>query len=213
MSGAVLTFDAARHEYRLPTGERVPSVTEILRATGVSTDVVALAEVIGAEVIDEKRAIGTALHADAHAYDDNDLDWATVDPRVRPYLEAWAAFRANSGLVPVTRERRVYHAGLRYCGTLDGIFTDRRGRHILIDIKTGDPESAGGRYQTAAYQLAWHCERAAVPITERWCVRLMPERRIPYRIIQYHDWRDEQTWRAIVATYYAGAHRRSNGSR
>lgn len=175
-----LTFDEASHTYRAPDGSVVPSVTGILRATGVSADFEDLAGMstkIGA-AIELKRELGTALHADAHAYDDDDLDWSTVNEQVKPYLEAWATFRENfKHLRPATRERRVYHPTLRYAGTLDGIFL------------TGD--------------------EVEPTITERWSVQLTPGKKVPYRITEYTDWNDGQVWSAIVATYYAQRARRA----
>jgi hypothetical protein len=208
VSHPVVTFDPVAHRYTLlPAETRLPSVTDILRETGISTNFEALAH-LGAQTaadIEAKRDLGRVVHADAHAFDDDDLDWATVDPRVRPYLEAWATFRANQQLTPVARERLVYHPGLGYAGTLDGIFTRRTdGRTVLVDIKLGDPEDAGGRYQTAAYQLAYCAERPGVVIHERLCVWLRPDLGVPYRVFPYTDWRDLQVWPAIVTTYFCG---------
>lgn len=212
MSATVLAFDAARHEYRLPDGQLVPSVTQILRDTGISVDFEALSArsaAIGAAVT-LKRDIGSALHADAHAYDDNDLDWSRVDPRVVPYLQAWATFRANfPDLQPETRERQVYHGLFRYCGTLDGILVNAAtGHRVLVDLKTGDPASAGAQYQLAGYQLAYQFEHPDTVIHERWSVELTPDHQVPYRVHRYHDPRDVQVWRSIVTTYYAQASRR-----
>lgn len=208
-AAAALTFTPETHEYRVD-GRRVPSVTEILKSTGVAVDFEELAGMsdrLGA-AINEKRALGQALHSDAHSFDDNDLDWKTVDPRVLPYLEAWRTFRENSRLIPLGRERRVYHPALRYAGTLDGVFAKPPAINVLIDIKTGDPESAGARYQLAGYQLACQAEHTHGYIHERWSVQLTPGNRVPYRITRYDDWRDFDTWKSIVTTYYAQAARR-----
>lgn len=211
ISSEALTFEPGAHVYRFE-GARVPSVTTILRETGVSVDFDELAGMshrLGA-AIDEKRALGQALHQDAHAFDDNDLDWSTVDARVLPYLEAWRIFRENSGLVPLRRERRVYHPGLRYAGTLDGIFAKDCATAVLVDIKTGDPESAGAQYQLAAYQLAHQADPDHAEIHERWSVQLTPDRRVPYRVTRYDDWRDFEIWKSIVTTYWAQAARRKD---
>jgi hypothetical protein len=118
VTSADLTFDPVAHKYRLPDGRLVPSVTQILGAVGVAVDFDLLAGLSHRveQAIDLKRDVGRALHADAHSYDDDDLDWATVDPRVRPYLQAWATFRENTGLAPLTRERLVYHPIYGYGG-------------------------------------------------------------------------------------------------
>ena len=215
VTGADLSMDD-RHVYRLPDGAVIPSVTQILRAVGVSTDFDALRAMSDrmAIAIEEARALGTVVHMDCHAADDDAIAWETVDPRSLPYVEAWMVFRENTRLVPVSRERRLYHPGLRACGTLDAILClpENPARRILADIKTGDPESAGARYQTAGYQLLWEAEHPDEPIAERWSVELTPEHGIPYRITRYDDWTDAASFRAFVTTYYAQAERRK-GSR
>lgn len=200
-----LAFDAGAHTYTLPDGTRVPSVTQILRATGVSTDFEALPN---RDAIARKRDLGVAVHADCHAFDDDDLAWASVHPDVLPYVEAWAIFREHKRLTPIVRERAVYHPILRYAGTLDGIF-EQAGCPvpILIDIKCGDPEQAGARYQTEAYRAAYATAHPAFAAVERWSVQLTPERRVPYVITPYADWQDAEVWRAIVTTFYAAARR------
>lgn len=212
MTSADLIFDPASHTYRLPDGP-VPSVTSILSAVRVSTDFEEISSFSRrrAEQIDRKRQIGSAVHADCHAYDDDDLDLADVPAEWRPYVEAWAQFRADKGLIPVERERMVLHPRLRYCGTLDGVFrgadADSLWR-VLVDIKIGDPDDAGAQFQTAAYAHAWAAESGCFPTCERWSVRLTPERRIPYRIKPYTDPTDFPRFCAFLTTYHAQACRR-----
>lgn len=214
LTAAALSFNADVHEYRLPSGLVVPSVTHILKAVGVSTDFEAIAEASPrmASRIDEKRTLGTTVHADCHAFDDCDLEWNTVDPEVRPYLEAWASFRENVRLVPTARERRVFHPALFFCGTLDGIFLDTNGRRILVDIKTGDPDDAAAHLQTAAYEGAYLVEHPDQPIDERWSVRLCPKNVVPYRITNYSRrldaWRDFSKFQACVTVFHEQAARR-----
>lgn len=210
MTATVLSFDAARHEYRTPDGRLVPSVTQILKAVGVAVDFDELRASSSriAAAIDLKRDIGTALHADAHAFDDRDLDWSTVDPRVHPYLRAWESFRENTHVVPTTRERRVFHPVLGYAGTLDGIFEQDNGRLVLVDIKTGDPTDSGCAFQTAAYQAAYTFEHPDVIVHDRWGVQLTPDHGIPYRITPYTDWQDFGKFQAFVTTYHHQAARR-----
>jgi hypothetical protein len=216
-TGADLIFSPELHEYRLPlTGDVVPSVTQVLRDVGVSTDFEGLKASSKwlADRIDHKRDLGTAVHADAHAYDDDDLDWSTVHPEVKPYLDAWVTFRENQHVFPLQRERRLYSPSLRVCGTMDGVFY-RAGdpsKRILIDIKCGDPDAAAAQFQTAGYQLLWEEERPELPIAERWSVQLTPDLSVPYRITNYSTkpdaYRHGQLFRSFVATYYAQAARR-----
>jgi hypothetical protein len=214
LTAAALSFDAEKHEYRLPDGRLVPSVTQILHGVGVATDferIMSFGTKI-AEAIEFRRALGTAAHADCHAFDDNDLDWDRVDERVRPYVEAWGIFRENTGLMPIARERRVLHHGSFYCGTLDGILLKPNGTRVLVDIKLGDPEDAAAQFQTAAYEAAYLLDHPDDLVSERWAVRLLPDRRVPYDITNYsarpEAWRDFSMFQAFATTYHAQAIRR-----
>lgn len=207
-TGRDLLFNADLHEYRLPLdGRVVPNVTTILRATGMSTDFAALAGISATlgDRIDFRRALGTAAHADCHALDDGDLDVATVHPDVWPYVQAWASFKTNTGLVPMARERRVFHPALFYCGTLDGIFLLPNGRRVLGDIKIGDPDDAAADLQTAAYEAAYMAEHPDEIIDERWSIRLCPDKGVPYRITNYstraNSWEHFRLFSACVSVY------------
>lgn len=211
---ALLSFNAETHTYTLPDGRVVPSVTTILKETGVAKNYDELSDRSKqAETnLHYRRALGTAVHADCHSWDDDDLDLDTVDAVKRPYVEAWATFRENTGLTPLTRERRVFHAGLFYCGTLDGIFARPGGGRVLIDIKLGDPFDAGANFQTAAYAAAYEYEHPEEgTIEDRWAVQLVPERRVPYIITPYTPaacWDDFFKFQSHVCTYHCGHARR-----
>ena len=186
-----LRFDPETHRSWRPDGVEVPHVTTVLSAVGVGLDFDALAcgsaRIRAALELAADR--GTAVHADCHAYDDNDLDWDTVDVRVLPYVEAWAQCREVMGLSPIARERRLYHPLWNYTGIMDGVFvrqTRDGAKNILADIKTGDPDAAAAHIQTAAYEAAWLSEDPDRTIHERWAVWLQPERRSsPFTIINY----------------------------
>lgn len=200
-TSADLAFDPVAHVYTLPDGRQVPSVTQVLKSCGVSTDYDALGELVGHDMLEYRRAVGTAVHADLHADDDGVLDEDTVHPDVRPYLDAWRTFRHYTHVVPVARERRVFDPTRFYCGTLDGVFLAPTGRYVLVDIKTGDPQASRADLQTAAYVAAWAREHPE-PISERWAVHLTPGHTVPYRITAYREWRDFQVFAAMVVTFH-----------
>lgn len=201
-----LTFVESPNGYHLPDGRRVPSVTEILRATGVSEDF----SHVKPEDLEFRRILGTAVHWACHAFDDDDLDFESLDPRVQPYvLDAWSAWRINFGAMPVQRERRVYHPVRFYAGTLDGIFELRTGTRVLVDIKCGDPWDAAAQFQTAAYEAAYRLEHPDERIIdERLAVQLCPELTVPYRVTAYRDWTDFRKFEAFCVTYWEQAARR-----
>ena len=214
-----LIYDEATHTSMLPDGRPVPHVTAILGAVGVSTDFAAVAERSArmAAMLETARDRGTAVHADAHAYDDDDLIWETVDPRVLPYVRAWAQVRAEKQLTPVSRERRIYHPTYNYTGFLDGVFrrSSREGL-TLIDIKTGDPNESAAHLQTAGYASAWNIEHLDNQIDERWSVWLRPGRVVPYTIADYtaqkDGYQDFQKFLACVTTYNEQPSRRARRS-
>lgn len=201
-----VTFDAETHTSVLPGGIEVPHVTSVLGAVRVKTDFDEVASYSQRSADNVERALlrGTAVHADCHAYDDDDLDLDDVDPRIRPYVDAWVTFRENLRLkpMPTHRERRVFHPTHIYTGILDGLFY-LRGQIILVDIKTGDPDAAATHLQTAAYALALATE--GVHVDERWAVWLTPGNRMPYRIVSYGarpDARlDASKWLACLTVY------------
>lgn len=175
-SGELIDFEAAGHIYRhKATGAIKPSVTQILRATGISLDFEELSgygKKVG-HAVQLKRDLGSALHHDAHAFDDDDLDWSTVNEAVKPFLDAYVTFRqAYPHLTPATRERIVYCEEYQFVGTLDGIF-----------LADGEAE---------------------IDITERWSVQLCPERKVPYRVTPYNDspWIDNEKFKAFAVTFH-----------
>lgn len=214
-----VAFDPVTHTSTLPDGRSVPHVTAVLEATGLSTDFEELSA--GSHFMRDRIAYacarGTAVHMDCHAYDDDDLDWATVDSGVRPYVDAWVTCRDALGLVAVAhaRERRLFHPVYFYTGILDGVFL-RGPKRVLVDIKTGDPESAAAHLQTAAYESAWNFLHPDHPIDERCAIWLQPRRAIPYSIVDYsnatqrpHAWQDFQKWAAALCVYNEQPGRRS----
>lgn len=205
-----LRYDAAAHRSFRADGTEVPHVTAILKACGLTEDFEALAEDVPrlAETIDAARARGRAVHDYCHAYDDDDLDRDRCDPRIVPWVDAWAACRARLRLEPAVRERYLYAATYGYAGILDGVFyrrpdPDWSARTVLVDIKTGDPEDAAGHLQTAAYELALS-DLGIVP-DERWAIWLRPDARVPYRIVNYsareEAYMDVQKFLAALTVY------------
>lgn len=178
----LITFEPAGHIYRLKaTGEIVPGVTTILRDTGISVDFDGLSAMGERQrhAIALKRDIGTALHADTHAFDDNDIVLEDVNPEVRPYLDCYITFRQHyPTLRPALRERLVYDPGVRVAGTLDGIFLTDGEQRIEIT------------------------ERWSVQLIPG---RKVPYRITPYP----DDYGDTEAFRAFAATWWRQAVRRA----
>lgn len=121
-----LLFDPVEHAYTV-AGKRLPSVTQILSPLVDYS-------IVPRDVLERAQKLGTAVHRMTELYDLDDLDMDCLADELVPYLTAWIKFRAESGFVPETIEKRLYHPALRFAGTPDrsGLIN---GRRAVLDIK------------------------------------------------------------------------------
>jgi hypothetical protein len=177
---AVLQFDEARHEYTVD-GRVVPNVTRIIDWMNDYAHV-------PADVMQRARELGTAVHLATALYDNDNLDESSVDPAVRPYLEAWIEFRAAQGFTPLLVEHRIHSAVHGYAGTLDRVGLLRGvAQNVLIDIKASAAVMPANGPQTAAYKQGL-VESGFVGAGKlsRYTLRLCPELSPPYRLTQHN---------------------------
>lgn len=137
-----LTYNPETHEYHW-RGKLVPSVTQVLKATGLIDD---------SWYSEESARRGQAVHRAVELDEAGTLDGSTVHPKVLPYLEAWRQFRRDTGYSSEVREYQVYHQSAQYAGTVDdrGIL---QGNKVILDRKTGGPQ-LWHQFQLAAYAMA-----------------------------------------------------------
>ena len=142
--------DEANHKYG-PGGVQVPSVTDVLKATGFihqrSGD---------PTVIDYYMARGAWAHKAIGLLEMGTLDWAALDPRLEPYLAAWKLFKKDTGLIiknPVRdMEQARYSIIMNLAGRLDWVGEIPGVGLVLADNKTG-PVQGWTRLQLALYDL------------------------------------------------------------
>lgn len=139
-----LTFDEAAHRYAI-NGRPVPSVTQVI-------DWMSDYGFVKDDVMEHARQLGDAVHSATELYDLDNLDDSSVDPLVRPYLNAWIRFREETGFVPDLIEQLIYSKSRMFAGKLDrtGILRGYSIQPILLDIKstatvmpTCGPQTAG----------------------------------------------------------------------
>lgn len=135
-----LTFDEVEHAYHLD-GARIPSVTQVLSHGQNLSHIPAWTSLRG-----------TAFHLATELDDIGDLDEESVDPLVRPHLEAYRKWKAATKPVFTHTEFRVYGEarGLMFAGTIDRVIA----RTLLGDLKSGQPRKEHGA-QLAAYKIAY----------------------------------------------------------
>lgn len=145
---AVLDFDAATHTYRIH-GITLPSVTQLLKPL---TDEAFAG--IPQSILDNKSAIGTAVHYATELYDADDIDTDDLHPTVLNYLLGWSRFIGDhEGRIQIVRsESKQYHPTLQYAGTVDReLLFD--GEPMILDIKTTDQIHAHVGVQLAGYAM------------------------------------------------------------
>jgi hypothetical protein len=142
-----LEFDPVAHAYTLD-GERVPSVTQILKHAGVIDF-----SSVPAPILETARMRGTHVHAAVHYYNEHDLDldrFAADFPECYPYVRAWVRFTNVRRFRAVLNERRIASRRYKVAGTAD-CFGFLDGQPVLLDFATGDPRDVAKDLQTAAY--------------------------------------------------------------
>lgn len=181
----LLEFDAPSHTYRLD-GAMVPSVTQVIAPirddfAGVPPD-----------VLERKRQLGTAVHLACELDDEGELDEATLDETLVPYLGAWRKFRSETGFVVVLNEQQLGDPVLRFAGTVDR-FGTIDGTQWLIDLKTSASLSAAFGVQLAGYQRLLGFTKDDAPV-RRAAVQLRDDG--SYRLQEYKNPND---WPAFMA--------------
>ena len=128
---------------RLPSGEYrltengvpcvVPGVTRVLSLLRP------YANVRGDTLISAQRR-GQAAHRAIHLLegggDGSGLEWASVDPRILPYVQAWEKFKAETKWRTILTEVPMASARFRYGCTPD-LLGEINARLIVLDIKSG----------------------------------------------------------------------------
>lgn len=164
----MLTFDAEKHLYRLD-GQALPSVTQVLQGVGL---------IDRTWFTEYARTRGTYVHEAARLFDENDLDWESLDPAIRMYVLAYCDFRATTNWPLSDIELPVASATYGYAGTIDRVFNTTPIRTV-IDIKTGQPEPWHD-LQLAAYAAALGepCKRVGLYLSDdgKWTTKTYSER-------------------------------------
>ena len=147
----MIICDPETHIYTdTDTGRTIPGVNSIIEGAGLSDFSRA-----NPDVLRRAQDFGKAVHTASHLHDINDLDMGSLDPALKPYLDAWIKWKKDTGFVMESSEQIVYSKIYRYAGTYDRIGRID-GIKTLIDIKTGTTLPKTIALQTAAYMEAYN---------------------------------------------------------
>lgn len=142
----VLTFDEAKHIYRL-NGIVVPSVTQVMQPLSDETY-----RDVEPRVLARAAGKGTAVHNAIENYLDFGIE--DVDPDHMGYFTAFLRWLSEYNPQVLASEYRLYHKFMGYAGTAD-LICIIDGRLYLIDYKTTQRiEEMLVRVQLKAYAQA-----------------------------------------------------------
>lgn len=156
----------------------LPRTTDILAAVGLAAD---YSEVPPA-ILAKAAARGTDVHGAIAEHAAGTL-WG-VEPHVKPYLDAYERFLAETGYEPIAMldefrnpafpgEMEIAHPEWQYIGHIDPCAIGwLDGERWLLDWKCVLQMSPTVAYQLGAYRILWHRHRPAEPIAHSAAVQL-----------------------------------------
>lgn len=125
-----LTFNEEAHAYKLD-GRPIPSVTTILQAAGLIDY-----RFVKKEDREFYLTRGRFVHTATELLDHKDLDYNSLDPVIKPYVDGYRKFKCDTGFIPEMIEFQSYNASLWYAGTLDRVGM-LNGNRVIVDFKSG----------------------------------------------------------------------------
>lgn len=155
----------------------LPSVSQILKAVGLTGDF----DRIAPDILEVARDRGSAAHAAIHNDVYHCLDESGLMPDVLARVHAWRRFLKDSGYRPILAEGTVISTRWQFCGHLDSAGWIGPER-TLLDLKcvaTLDPDLVS--YQLGGYDIAWVEQRPTEPFKRYLGLQLLPD---DYRV---HD--------------------------
>ena len=137
-------FREEDHSYWLD-GQRLPSVTEILRPLKDFS-------AVPSHILQAACDYGTAVHKMVEIYIEGDLHEEALDPGLVGPLRAFKGWQQeHSHLVNPVVERPMCHPRLGFAGTPDLIYDGI----VVVDLKTRPADRNTDSLQCAAYQELW----------------------------------------------------------
>ena len=175
-----ITHRVEDHTYWDEAGIEWPGVTRVLRAAGIY-------QVNPHAEKERYQKRGKAVHFGADLVTMGEWDPESTHAEVRGRIQAAANFVENFGFQREYGEQVVCSSQHIYAGRFDvgGLITrtDKSGKHVLVDWKSGDPP-AGVEVQLALYDRAAE-ETLNSKFSERWAVWLRDDG--SYRIQPCND--------------------------
>jgi hypothetical protein len=178
----MLEFRESDHSYWW-NGVKFPSTTQILSSENF----------INADwFTDWSRDKGRLVHLVCHLDDTNELDESTVDTLLQPYLDAYRAFKRDTGFIVESSEIPLVSEAYCFAGTPDKV-GKLNSSNALIDLKSGAVEP------WAALQLSFYEILTNHP-HKRFALQLTAEGK--YKLIPFVGRQDRNLCLSILSIYF-----------
>jgi hypothetical protein len=157
------SFDPVEHVcYEIPSGDWIPSSTQIIELAGIGPSFKKLVErgILDRNHLDRRCWIGREVHDLTDTLDqDGELNPLHVTPDLEGYIASWEGFKRMTGFIPTAWSIRRCEmiAGMRLTGECDveGSFPGPRQTRIsaIVDKKTGSSASDSWGFQVCSYEM------------------------------------------------------------
>lgn len=165
---AQFRFDPETHRYFFGP-RRVTGITEALSGVGLLAPLPENGRILRNFKYAGER--GTAVHSMCAIDDKGECDKWDMDPSLLPYLEAWRAFKYDTGFKPLHVEEPMGHSIYMFGGTPDvaGTLPGNPGL-VVVERKTRDLKDEDGFQLALQEVLVAHNKKS--PVLQAWAVRL-----------------------------------------
>ncbi len=174
-------------------GKKYPSVSDRLKAAGLCEDFSAAPK----DRLENGLRRGRLVHLGCQYLDEGKgVDWASLDPRLEPYLRAHEQMIKDLSMRPIAIEKAQVAVGLKVGGRPDGIYWVN-GQRVLIDRKSGSShKKRDGKVQTGGYKVIWDYNHPKAPIAKRFIEKLLPTGK--YKLEPCDDVKDMQVFLEVL---------------
>lgn len=186
-----LTFNEELHEYHW-NGKKVPGVTTIL-APMSSWDMVP------EDIMRRAQEFGTHVHTAIDLMLKDDLDYDSLDPALKPYVDAAAKFIDERNAEIEASEIKLFSDKRKFAGTADAVLRipAKNYQRLLVDWKTGMAKPITVGPQTSAYADMYKEMFGKTP--QRGCVNLLPNGTYKYTALT--DTKDKAMFQSCLNIY------------
>jgi hypothetical protein len=201
-NGHKYCYNDEEHKYYIDDTE-VPGPTKIFNDLELTN-----LRCVERNLLKRSQVFGTAVHLACELYDKQLLDMASLDPNLKPYLNAWQLFCQDFEPKILYNEQSVFSLECMFGGTLDKII-EIGNKIILIDLKTCTQISKlTTPLQTMCYKIAAE-EFLGIKIDERWVTQLKPDIYKLYCYNKSQDEKDKKNWLSCLNVYNLKPKRRA----